>query len=241
MPQLTPITNSQSLILSQNSPDSVNPDWFEADYWLQNDQVVGRSFGRNTTYFFKHRTQEYVLRHYYRGGLVGRILHDAYFFTGLKNTRVWREFDLLERMQKMSLPVPQPIAARVTRKLWYYTADIIIARLPNARDLLDWLKEGPLTAQQWQNIGQTLAKFHQHGIFHADLNIHNIMLSSEQQVSLIDFDRGRQLTPAKNWQQANIKRLHQSFEKEKKKFPQLHWQTSDWQLMLTAYMAAQQS
>ncbi|WP_017444400.1 3-deoxy-D-manno-octulosonic acid kinase [Gayadomonas joobiniege] len=240
MPQLTPITNTQSLILPKNNIAAVDNDWFNAEYWRQKNQITGESYGRNTTYFFSFNKQEYVLRHYFRGGMVGRILQDAYFFTGYKNTRVWREFALLEHMEKAALPVPKPIAARVQRRLWYYTADIIITRIDGANDLLHCLKKMPLNEQQWQQIGKTIALFHQHGIYHADLNIHNIMLDANDKVWLIDFDRGRKRSIKASWQQANLNRLQQSFYKEKRKHPGLHWQPSDWQKLLSAYMSAQQ-
>ena len=64
-----------------------------------------------------------------------------------------------------------------------------------------------------EKIGQTIAKFHHHQIYHHDLNIHNIMLDIENEVWLIDFDKCG-IRQGSNWKNSNMARLKRSFEKE---------------------------
>ncbi|EWH11190.1 3-deoxy-D-manno-octulosonic-acid kinase [Catenovulum agarivorans DS-2] len=241
MPQLSTISNltkhSGYLITPANSELPITDDWFDIQHWYQQDAVIGQSTGRNTTYFFQAQQHKYVLRHYYRGGMIGKIAKDGYFYVGLKKSRVYLEFEMLLQMQALGLPVPTPIAARLSRSLLHYRADIIMRLIDNADDLISILLKRPLTADEWQKIGQTIAKFHQHGVYHADLNIHNIMLDGNGAVWLIDFDRGEFKPQHKKWQHANLKRLLRSFEKEKGKYPHLSWHQHNWHTLRHAYQS----
>ena len=241
MPHLATISNfsdnSGYLITPPDSELSVTQEWFDIQHWYQQDAVIGESTGRNTTYFFQKDQHKYVLRHYYRGGMVGKIAKDGYFYFGLKKSRVFLEFEMLLQMQALGLPVPAPIAARLSRQLLHYRADIIMQLIDNADDLIGILLKRPLKAEEWQSIGKTIAKFHQHGVYHADLNIHNIMLDANGKVWLIDFDRGEFKPRDKKWQQANLKRLLRSFEKEKGKYPHLNWHMHNWHTVVHAYQS----
>ena len=93
------------------------------------------------------------------------------------------------------------------------------------------------TYEQWKNIGAVIAKFHSKGIYHHDLNAHNILIDDNDNVWLIDFDRGEQRTVHNSWQQKNMARLLRSFAKEKAKIANFHWQAQDWQTLLEGYLA----
>ena len=54
------------------------PKMFTGQYWKTQNAITGQATGRGTTYFFKHNKNEYVLRHYRRGGLIGKVLSDQY-------------------------------------------------------------------------------------------------------------------------------------------------------------------
>ena len=241
MPQLASISNFNDnpgyLISAPDTQEPITNQWFDIQHWYQQDAVIGESTGRNLTYFFQKNEKKYVLRHYYRGGMIGKIAKDGYFYFGLKKSRVFLEFEMLLQMQALGLPVPKPIAARLSRQLLHYRADIIMQLIDNASDLINILLKRSLKADEWQNIGKTIAKFHQQGVYHADLNIHNIMLDADGKVWLIDFDRGEFRPKNKKWQQANLKRLLRSFEKEKGKFPNLNWSMHNWHTVVHAYQS----
>jgi 3-deoxy-D-manno-octulosonic acid kinase len=135
------------------------PDIFTSQYWHIKHAITGEAKGRGTTYFFQHNNNEYVLRHYRRGGLIGKVMNDQYLYTGLEQSRAWQEFKLMQHMQTLGLTAPKPSAAMVTKHGLCYQADIISARIPNAQDLHHVLQESSLTADVWQKIGQTLPNF----------------------------------------------------------------------------------
>ena len=180
--------------------------------------------GRGNTVFFSVNNQPLVLRHYYRGGLVRHLSKQHYIYTGMGRTRALREFDMLVHLHGSSLPAPQPYACRVQRHGVMYQASLITHRLPGStlsERLLtqaDASAQGPLSDNIWQAIGSAIARFHQAGVYHADLNAHNVMLDDERGVMLIDFDRSRvrplPLQPASaGWCLDNLQRLARSLTK----------------------------
>ncbi|GIU49702.1 3-deoxy-D-manno-octulosonic acid kinase [Shewanella sp. KT0246] len=207
---------------------------FSPEYWQINDAIVGQSKGRYTTWFVQYQTQQWVLRHYWRGGLIEMFSKDAYIFTGFERTRAIAELAILETLHQEGFPVPRPISANVERFGIWYRADLLIELVNGADDLVALLTKLELTAEQWQTLGKTIAQFHARGVYHADLNAKNILFAN-QQFYLIDFDRGELKKPHSSWQQANLSRLLRSFNKEQTKLPNLKFNDQNWQQLLAGY------
>ncbi len=211
-------------------------EMFNSHYWQERNAITGSAQGRGTTWFLVHEQHHWVLRHYYRGGLIGKFNKDSYFFSSIKNTRAAQEFSLLETLQQLDLPAPQPIAYRVVKKGLFYHADLLSKRIEHAQDLVAILSQRSISTSLWQKIGAMIAEFHHNGIYHHDLNAHNILVDNNDKVWLIDFDRGEQRSVKSNWQQKNMSRLLRSFTKEKLKIANFHWQQQDWQDLLDGYI-----
>ena len=230
---------NQHIILSHPAYSAqISLNWFDAEYWQQQEKIVGSKKGRATAWFFCHNELTAVLRHYWRGGLIGKVLNDQYLYLGLEKTRVYQEFALMMKLCEMGLNVPKPITAKVTQHGLIYRGDIITQAIEGAQSLLDVLKKRALTADELTMIGNTIAQFHNLGVYHADLNINNILFDNTGAVYIIDFDRGEIKPVQEQWQQANISRLLRSFEKEHGRNQVMHWQQSDWQQLNTAYQSS---
>ncbi len=230
------LTHGKHTILSH--PDYFNLvdiNWFDATYWQKQNKIVGAKKGRATAWFFKHDDLTAVLRHYWRGGLVGKVLSDQYLYLGLKNTRVYEEFSLMIELIELGLNVPKPIAAKVTTAGLIYRGDIITEAIKGAKSLLDILIERPLTEGELKRIANTIALFHNKGVYHADLNINNILFNEEGDVYIIDFDRGELKVPNPQWQQSNMARLKRSFLKEQGRNSVFNWQSNDWKTLNALY------
>jgi 3-deoxy-D-manno-octulosonic acid kinase len=227
-----------------NAIDDFSPEMLNSDFWQQNNAITGSAQGRGTTWFVEYNSlgskssekQQWVLRHYYRGGLIGKIINDKYFFTGQENTRAAKEYQLLDILQSLALPAPKPIAFRVINQGLFYQADLLSSRIEHAQDLVAILSQRELVEDVWLEIGRVIRRFHDAGIYHHDLNSHNILLDDKKKVWLIDFDRGDQRAVSSAWQQANMARLLRSFEKEKAQLPNFYWKKSDWQLLIEGYL-----
>ena len=213
------------------------PEMLSSTYWQKHNSVVGTAQGRGTTWFVKSQHQQWVLRHYYRGGLIGKFNKDKYWFNSFNSTRAAREFTLLKIMRELQLPVPDPVAFRIIKNGLFYQADLLSSRIQNANDLVHILSNQHLTEEIWLNIGKTIKHFHDNGIYHHDLNIHNILLDKNNKCWLIDFDRGEQRSVSSQWQKANLARLLRSFRKELDKQPIFYWQEEGWQLLLEGYLS----
>ncbi len=50
-----------------------NAEMFTPDFWQLQDKITGQAKGRGTTIFIEHEGQRWVLRHFKRGGLVGKV------------------------------------------------------------------------------------------------------------------------------------------------------------------------
>ncbi|MEE9321711.1 MAG: 3-deoxy-D-manno-octulosonic acid kinase [Granulosicoccus sp.] len=201
-----------------SAPDGV----FDEAVLARKGWLTGKAeAGRGNTFFFKQDGQACVLRHYWRGGLARKISKQYYVWTGLVRTRAMREFSMLEWLETQGLPAPIPLAVRICRDRWRYRASLITQQLPG-QTLASCLSDGKLSTEQCAGIGICIARFHTKGLWHADLNAHNILIDTAAaqttgSIFLIDFDRARSraLPPmsASGWQRANLDRLRRSMLK----------------------------
>ena len=229
--------NRDFFLFDQDMLEQVGCEDFDMSHYQAHDALQGQAQGRGTTHFIRIANQfDCVLRHYRRGGWVARLTEDQYCWTGLDQTRSWREWDLLRSMTEKQLPVPYPVAAHVKRNGLFYRADIITKRIPLAHSLSSQISKNELSDELWRLLGKTIRQFHQQGVYHADLNAHNILIDEQEKFYLIDFDKGELRTPSNAWQRANIERLHRSLLKLKKqKQNGFHFSLHHWGALLQAY------
>lgn len=155
-----------------------------------------------------------VIRHYRRGGLIARLSRDWFVWTGAEATRPFREFRTTQRLFVAGLPVPAVIAARFVRSGLGYRADLATREIAHARTLAECLNDASAAATiDWGALGTLISRFHAVGLWHADLNAHNILYGGEGHAFLIDFDRARFLAPLATKLQGNLDRLARSLRK----------------------------
>ena len=232
----TLIQGSQTCWFDEQLFPDFSVEAFEPAYWQAQDAVTGQSRGRGVTWFVRHRGLSLVLRHYWRGGLMGKLNPDRFWFSGVENSRAMAEFRLLDQLRALGLPVPRPVAARLQRTGLCYRADLLIEQIPGARDLVHLLRERPLSEDQWQAVGSLIARLHQAGAYHSDLNAHNLLLDGDDQIWVIDFDKCG-LRAHGPWQAEMLARLLRSLRKESGLHPQFFWREADWSWVLAGYQA----
>lgn len=203
---------ASAMLIHPDYEGRVTQDWFNAATWGDQARPVS-SGGRGGAWFLQAGDDKLVLREYRRGGLVAKFARYAYAFTREADVRSFAEFRLLNAMLSKGLPVPRPVAA------WYrklspiqYRAAIIIERLENTSPLADLIAE--LDGDAWESIGETIRRFHDAGVMHADLNCFNVLVRDEEYF-LIDFDKSRltaDSAPAR-WKEANLDRFSRSLVK----------------------------
>ena len=190
----------------------VDGHWFDLEYWRERAALSIQAGGRGGVAVIGTPAGECVLRHYRRGGMVAALLGDRYLWTGADRTRSFAEFRLLQAMARLDLPAPQVVTARYQRIGLHYRADLITRRIADTQTLAECLAAGRLDAELGQEVGALVARFHRVGIWHADLNAHNVLVAAGA-LYLIDFDRGRLRPPGQAWRMANLQRLRRSLLK----------------------------
>jgi 3-deoxy-D-manno-octulosonic-acid transferase len=216
-------------------PDAASRHFLPAT-WQAHQAATPHAAGRNTVWFVHTENHEMVLRHYWRGGFVGKWVKDRFLREPLPRTRAMAEYALLHRMRSWGLPVPRPCGARWQAAGWlHYRADILVERIPGAQALSARLQEAPLAPTQWQAVGAAIARLHQAGVFHSDLNCHNLLIDPKDRVWIIDFDKCAARAPGP-WMQDNLDRLLRSLRKEQGLQSGWHGQESeDWPQLMDGY------
>lgn len=185
---------------------------FDAAYLRREGRALGERTGRGAVCLLDRDREQWVLRHYHRGGIVARFVDDHYVWTGVDRARPFREWRLLARLGMLGLPAPRPIAARVVRELGLYRADLVTRYLPDTRPLSALLDTGADLDRVWRDIGRMVRAFHDHGVQHPDLTAHNILLDLTGRPFLVDFDNAK-LRPPGAWRDAGLARLERSLRK----------------------------
>lgn len=198
------------------------------------DAVDALRAGRGRISFLRLGGEQWVLRHYARGGLPARLGLRDYLWTGLRNSRPWREFTMLAQLHREGLPVPEPVAARVRRRGLVYGGALLTRRIEAAEPLQARLARAPLAEADWQRIGRLCADLHRRRIHHSDLNVGNILVDDRGGFHVIDFDNAREAAP--RWLlAAGMRRLRRSLRKAQARQPDLHADEQCWTWLMAGY------
>jgi 3-deoxy-D-manno-octulosonic acid kinase len=216
-----------------NLLDSAGEALFDPQFWAARAELVPVDAGRGAAWFIESGSRRWVLRHYRRGGFIARLSQDRYLWTGEARVRAFAEYRLLANLAERGLPVPKPIAARYQRLGLSYRCDLITRRIADALPLSSMLAIG-VSKESWRAVGAAIARLHQSGVDHADLNAHNILVDSEGAVSVIDFDRGR-VRDRGAWTVRNLRRLHRSLDKVSRDLPPDRFSAKAWECFLSGY------
>jgi 3-deoxy-D-manno-octulosonic acid kinase len=235
--ELMPIDGGE-LVLDRSRVRSVSPHCLDVSWWRRHGAVKAAVAGRGSAALIEAHGRWLLLRHYRRGGLARRLVADRYWWRGAAFTRSFAEWHLLLELWRAGLPVPAPLAAGYRRRGRWYTADILMEQIRDARTLAEHLQSVSLPLTQWVAIGRTVRELHAQGVWHADLNAHNVMLDIHGKVWLIDFDRARRRRPGL-WSDANLARLYRSIEKVMLALPVERFTSADWSALLSGYFAGE--
>jgi len=235
-------TATGAIVYDKTLINQISDECFTPEGWLHAEAVSGRlrSAGRGNTMFIGNVPRQFVLRHYLRGGMVGRWVRDRYVFTGADRTRSFMEWRLLQKLSIRQMRVPQPVAARYCRHGMLYTADIVTVRLRTVVSLSEHIAgDGPGVAF-WHDLGTAIREFHAAGVYHADMNAYNLQIDKDGRLWMLDFDKGA-LRPPGQWQQRSLQRLQRSLLKISRLDPQVNFRAGNWEELLEGYFEASRS
>jgi 3-deoxy-D-manno-octulosonic acid kinase len=176
--------------------------------------------GRGTAYHVRLGDEDAVVRHYQRGGVVARMLHDSYLAAG--QARPLRELAASCAARERGVDTPEVLALATYPAAPFYRADIATRYISDSRDLAACVlgetradRAGRLAA--WTAAGTLLRTAFAAGVEHADLNMRNILIADvpRPRALLLDLDRAVVHTRATGGAARDrmIARLHRSRRK----------------------------
>jgi len=235
-------TTDGAILYDSDVLSQMSEQMFVSSGWVLANSVQGilNSAGRGNTVIVSDGINEFVLRHYLRGGFPSRIIKDTYFWTGEACTRSFREFRLLSKLRNRGLPVPQPVGARYCRSGLIYRADLLTRRIPGICSLAERIIKRSADTKFWWGIGRNLRRFHLENVYHADMNAYNVQLDSDDNLYLLDFDRGRFRKPG-TWMQQNLACLNRSLLKIASLDKRAIFSQSEWDALLAGYFSESRS
>ena len=235
-------TKNGAILYDKAIINQISPDRFTPQGWPHAEVLKGslRSAGRGNTLYVGNVPRQFVLRHYMRGGVVGMIIRDSYLFSGADKTRSFIEWRILDKLAVHNLNVPRPAAARYCQRGTFYTADLITVRIPDVVALSQYIADEERDELFWHSVGASIHKFHQAGVYHADMNAYNIQIDKDGDLWMLDFDKGELKKPGA-WQQQTLSRLHRSLEKILRLDPKLHYTGANWEQLLQGYFSSSRS
>lgn len=207
------VTGSRAIVYDADRVQQPGSDLFNPDYWQQAGAISGKAQGRGNALLLETPFGPAVLRHYLRGGFAARFSRERYLFLGYSRSRPIAEANMLARLEALGLPVPEVLGAICSRHGLVYTGALLTRRIPAATPLVDLLAARGEPGQLWIKIGACIRRFHSAGVYHADLNVRNILVDGQQRVWLIDFDRARMLDANHKDLAGNLERLKRSLHK----------------------------
>lgn len=181
--------------------------------------------GRGALARFRFEGGTGLIRTYRRGGVVRYFAKDTYVLCN----RPLREFGLLEELFEAGLPVPEPLGV-----LWERTGPFsrgkIATREVDAITLCEYLCLGPQSGAGagepsktnrlalspfllMQEVGRLFRQMHDLGVYHADLQVHNVLVGQDK-LYLIDFDNAKRFPMLTTLQRMrNLLRFRRSLDK----------------------------
>jgi 3-deoxy-D-manno-octulosonic acid kinase len=175
--------------------------------------------GRGAAYRVRLGGADVLVRHYRRGGLVARILDDAYVRAG--EPRPLRELRASVTARAAGVPTPEVLAAVVYARGAVYRGDLATRFVSDGSDLAALTWGGarwpePARTAAWHAAGELLRDSFAAGVHHADLNLRNILAvraGDRVRALLLDLDRARFAAVDDVARRALLERLHRSRRK----------------------------
>jgi len=129
-----------------------------------------------------------VVKYYRRGGAIRYLIKQRYLKFG--KTRCQTEYDLLQKVRSLGINAPEPVAFAYRGRL-FYQCWLITREIQDHQTLaqLSCLNEEQARMVMKEVIKQ-VSNLIKNKILHVDLHPGNIIVDNQNQVYLIDFDKG---------------------------------------------------
>lgn len=166
--------------------------------------------GRRTSKLIEYKGKNYILKKEARGGILSSVLSDTYFSL----SPFYREFEISAALFSRGLSIPILLLFGKKLNILYevYSLTQFIDECISLKDLV--LKDN-CDEERIFKAGEAIAKMHNLGLYHFDLNLGNIIFSKDK-TFIIDFRNSYFYDSPlnKTLSRKNIIRIFQSYLKE---------------------------
>lgn len=133
---------------------------------------------------------EVVVKHYARGGALRGLLRSIYLRFGKVRSQI--EFELMRRAREVGVNAPIPIAYVYKGSLLYHTW-LITEKISSQESLAELSRTQEDRARlAMEKLIQQINLLIKHNIYHVDLHPGNILVTSSNEVYIVDFDKAYQ-------------------------------------------------
>jgi 3-deoxy-D-manno-octulosonic acid kinase len=153
--------------------------------------------GRTIAYVIDGPAGPWVVRHYRRGGTVAAMLGDRFIRIGAR--RPFSELWTSALARSRGIDTPAVMAVAIYSQGPFYRGDIATELIPGAADLASTStgperRSEPERRDAWFEAARLLRSLAGAGLFHADLNLRNILIAwraGRPHAHVLDLDRCR--------------------------------------------------
>lgn len=130
-----------------------------------------------------------VFKNYFRGGILG-LFNKRVYLNFKNNIRPLNEIMFLSEVKKLNIPVPEPIAAYYSGN-FFYKGGIVTEYINSPYTLAQFCIENEKQGEKlyFEKFIPVYEKMIEHKIYHRDLHPGNIVVSGNEDIYIIDFDK----------------------------------------------------
>lgn len=137
-----------------------------------------------------------VVKHYRRGGLLGRIISNWYLRSAKPRSQL--EFEVLLKVRSLGISAPEPLVYAFSKGL-LYRAWLVTREIRNSRNLVEIaLTDSRELARLMPAVCEQVCKLIENGIYHTDLHPGNVLVDSGGKPYILDFDNAKEFKGRKN-------------------------------------------
>ena len=129
-----------------------------------------------------------AVKYYHRGGFIRHFIKKRYLKCG--KTRSQKEYELLQKVRRLGINAPEPIAFAY-RGCLFYQAWLVTKEIKQHETLAKLsLSNEKRTRFVMGNVIEQISTLIKNNILHVDLHPGNIIIDNQDVIYILDFDKG---------------------------------------------------
>jgi 3-deoxy-D-manno-octulosonic acid kinase len=129
-----------------------------------------------------------VIKYYRRGGAIRYLIKKRYLKFG--KTRCQIEYELLQKVRSLGINAPEPVAFAFKGRL-FYQCWLVTREIRDHQTLVQISRSNEEQARMaMKTVVKQVSMLIKNKILHADLHPGNVIVDNQNQVYLLDFDKG---------------------------------------------------